>query len=133
MAASGYTISAIADVPATGKVDNVVEALQGITLRQASRIRVYLSREGVDVLAGVNIGGNQVLQTGAPVPLNAIVGVMPSTQDDMVLEVFAQANDLIIVSATNDNAAAQELRVLLQVMPLDDVLLSSAINMRRSA
>lgn len=133
MAAVGYSISVNEAVPLEGKVDNLVEGLQGITLRFPARVRVYLSRQSVDVLAGVNIGGVQVLQAGAPVPLNATAGVMPSIQDDLVLEVFAQVNDLIIVSGTNNNAAAQELRALIQVMPIDDVLLLSAINMRRTA
>lgn len=133
MAASGYSILAIASIPATDNVENVVANKQGITLRQASRVRVFLSREDVDVLAGINIGGTQVLETGAPTPLNATVGVMPSIQDDMVVEVFARQNDLIIISGTNSNAGAKELRVLVQIMPLDDVLISSAIRMRRSA
>lgn len=133
MGAVGYSIAVNSDIPLEGKVDNIVEGLQGITLRQPSRVRVWLSREGVDVLAGVNIGGNQVLQTGAPTPLDATVGAMPKIQDDLMVEVFANVNDLIIISGTNGNAAAQELRALIQVLPIDDVLLLSAINMRRSA
>ncbi len=133
MAAVGYSISKLEAVPLTGRIDNLVEGLQGITLRQASRVRVWLSREDVDVLAGINIGGVQVLQAGSPVPLNTTAGEMPKIQDDLMAEVFAAANDLIIISGTNENAAAKELRVLIQVLPLDDVLLMSAINMRRSA
>jgi len=133
MPASGYAISVIESIPLTGKVDNIVEGLQGITLRERSRVRVYLSREDVLVLAGVNIGGVQVLQAGSAVPLNTNAGEMPKIQDDLVVEVFAQKNDLIIISGTNGNAAPKELRVLLQVMPISDVLLLAAINMRRSA
>jgi len=133
MAASGYSISKLEAIPLTGKVDNIVEGLQGITLRERSRVRVYLSREDVDVLAGVNIGGNQVLQSGSPVPLNTTPGEMPKIQDDLVVEVFAMANDLIIISGTNENAADKELRVLIQVLPIGDVLLQAAIKMRRTA
>lgn len=133
MAAVGYSIAVIEAIPLTGKVDNLVEGLQGITLQQPSRVRVWLSREDVLVLAGVNIGGVQVLQTGSPTPIDATVGAMPKIQDDLMVEVFADRNDLILVSATNTNAADKELRALIQVLPLDDVLLSTAINMRRSA
>ena len=133
MAAQGYSIATNAKIPLTGDTPNIVEGLQGITLRQPSRVRVYLSRESVDVTCGVNIGGTQVLQTGAPAPLNATVGSMPKIQDDLVCEVFARPNDLIIISGANKNAAEQELRVLLQVMPIDDVILNAAIKARRSA
>ncbi len=133
MAAQGYSITGITDIPLTGIIENVVANRQGITLRQASRVRVYLSRESVDVLAGVNIGGTQVLEAGAPVPIDAVVGSMPSTQDDLVIEAIAMPNDLIIISGTNSNAAAQELRVLIMVTPIDDVVLNAAIKARLSA
>jgi len=127
MASSGYTITGITDIPITGNVANVVEGQQGITLRAPSRVKVFLNRESVDVLVGVNIGGTQVLEAGSPVPINATVGDMPSTQDDLYCEVMAMANDLIVVSATNANAALQEVRVLIQVMPIDDVVLGAAL------
>jgi len=133
VAASGYSISKLEAIPLTGKVDNIVEGLQGITLRERSRVRVYLSREDVLVLAGVNIGGVQVLQSGSPVPLNTTTGEMPKIQDDLVVEVFANANDLIIISGTNENAANKELRVLIKILPVSDILLMAAINMRRTA
>lgn len=133
MGAIGYTIAKIEDIPIAGNIDNIVEGLQGITLRQASRVRVWLSREDVLVSAGVNIGGVQVLQTGAPTPLNTVAGNMPQIENDLMVEVLASANDLIIISGANSNAAAKELRVLIQVLPLDDVLLMTAIKMRRGA
>jgi len=133
MVAVGYSISKIEDIPLTDTVDNIVEGLQGITLREASRVQVWLSREDVLVTAGVNIGGNQVLQSGSPVPLNTTAGEMPKIQDDLVVEVFAQANDLIIIQGANANVAAKELRALIKVLPLNDVLLNDAIRSRREA
>lgn len=132
MAASGYSITAVEDVPAGGVVDNLIKDRPGVKLRETSKVDIYLTREGVDVLITVVVGGSQVFPQG-PSNISTVIGSIPSTQDDKLITVFGQAGDEMLISATNANAAAQEARVLVKVMPIDDVMLQSAIKIRRGA
>lgn len=129
MAASGYSIAAIADIPATGNVDNVIANLPGVKLREAALVIIYLTRESVDVLASVTVGGTLVFPSG-PTNINTVAGSLPSTQDDQQIVILAQAGDEIIIAGTNGNASPQELRVLVQVLPLDDAILLHAAKIR---
>lgn len=132
MSASGYSITAISDVPLGGATPNLLSGLAGQKLREASRVTIFLTREVVEVLISVSIGGSEVLPSG-PVNINTVVGSLPSTQDDKVVEVFAQANDEIIIAATNSNAADKEARALVKIVPIDDALINSAILIRGRA
>jgi len=117
MPAIGYSISAINDIPAGESVNNIIENKPGVKLARRSAVDIFLSREGVDVSATVTVGGTAVYPNG-PTPLNATVGVLPSTQDDNVISVIADAGDEILIAGTNVNAAAQELRALVKVLPV---------------
>jgi len=117
MAARGQTITGISDIPATGNVDNVIKDRPGTTLFRRSSVQVFLTREGADVLSSVTVGGSNVMPLG-PVNIDTVVGSIPSTQDDLIIEVIAQAGDEIIISGTNANAAAQELRALVKIFPI---------------
>jgi len=129
MAASGYSIAAISDIDPAGNVDNVIANLPGVKLREASVVKIYLTRESVDVLASVTVGGSLVFPAG-PTNVVAAVGTLPSTEDDELIVILAQASDEIIISGTNSNVAAQELRALVQVMPVDDAILLHAAKIR---
>lgn len=133
MGAVGYSLTGITDIGIAGTVENVLDGKSGITLRQPSRVEVFLTREVVEVTCGVNIGGTQVLAAGSPVNISTVVGSLPSTQDDKVCDVIGGRNDLIVVSGANANAAAKELRALLRITPIDDVILQDAIRRRRGA
>lgn len=126
MAASGYTITSVFDVPAQGSEPNIILGRRGQKLDEPSRVLIYLTRESVDVQAAVNIGGTEVLSQG-PVNINTVNDTLPSTQDDKLIETFAQQGDDIIVSATNANVATQQLRVIVQVMPIDEAVVGSAL------
>jgi len=130
MAATGYSITDLTDIPATGTVDNTIKDKTGQKLSAASRLQFFLSAEGPgDVQAQITVGGTQVLNQG-PVALQPAVGTLPSTQDDMLLECFGQAGDEILIFANNSNVASREIATLVRVMPLDDAVIGSALKIR---
>jgi len=129
MAASGYTLTGITDIDAGGEIDNVVKNKPGVKLNQLSLVDIFLTRESVDVLTTVTVGGSIVFPQG-PVNVVAAVGTLPSTEDDNIITVIAQPQDEIIIAGTNSNAAPQELRALVKVMPIDDAMLATAIKIR---
>jgi len=117
MSAAGYSLGAISDIPLAGVIDNVVKNLTGQQLKRPSRVLIFLTREGVDVLVSITVGGTQVYASG-PCNISTVIGSMPSTENDLVVDCLAQGGDEIIIAGTNANAAAQELRALVQVMPI---------------
>jgi len=132
MAASGYTLTGITDIDPGGEIDNVVKNKPGVKLNQLSIVNIFLTRESVDILVTVTVGGSIVFPQG-PVNVVAAVGTIPSTEDDNIITVIAQPQDEIIIAGTNSNVAAQELRALVKVMPIDDAMLSTAIKLRTNA
>jgi len=132
MTAFGYSITGISDIDATGSVGNVIAEKPGRQLAGPSIVRIYLTRESVDVEAQVTIGGTNVFPSG-PVNVVAAVGTLPSTQDDEVITVVAQAGDSIIIAGTNANAAKQELRALVKVTLVDDAILLHAAAIRKGS
>jgi len=117
MTARGQTVTAISDLPANDTVDDIVGDLPGMTLARRSVVEIFLTREAVGVLATVNIGGSVVMPQG-PVNIDAVVGTVPSVQDDGIISVVASAGDKIIISGTNTTAGALELRALVKIMPV---------------
>jgi len=129
MVASGYSIAATFKIEAGGAVDNVIADKPGVKVREASVVKVYLTREDVKVLATVTIGGSVVFPQG-PVNINTVNGTLPSTEDDEIIVVMAEANSDIIIAGTNAEATPKELRALVQVLPLDDAILAHAAKIR---
>jgi len=127
--ASGYSITGVSPIDATGAIDNVIANKRGRTLKEMSVVDIYLTREDADVLVAVTIGGTEVLPQG-PVNIETVNGSLPSTQDDRVITSIGAANDEIIIQGTNANAAIKELRALVKVMPIDDTALVAALNLR---
>jgi len=118
MSALGYSIAAISDIPQADSVDNVLANRPGVKLARPSKVIIYMTRETIEVLAVVTVGGTNVFSSG-PTNISTVIGSLPSTQDDKIIEVVAARGDEIIVSGTNSAAAAaRELRVLVQVMPI---------------
>lgn len=117
MAARGQTITAISSIPANDSVENVVKDKPGVTLSRRSAVQIYLTREAVGVTATVTIGGSIVFPQG-PTNINTVVGSLPSTQDDLLIEVIAQKADEIIIAGVNTTGAALELRALVKIMPV---------------
>jgi len=125
MARSPYTLTAINDIPLSGTVNNVFAGEQGRTLPQNSMCLFALNGETVDITAGINLGGEQVLQSGSRVSLQATVGELPIIPDDQLVVTFADNGQEIIVSGANaDAVAARELRVIVRVFAVDDFMLA---------
>jgi len=122
--ADGYSITQITDIPLSESDDNIILAKGGTKLVEPSLVEVFANAEDVDVTMGVRIGSTDVLQAGSRVTLQATVGVMPSTRDDKIVSAIGSADEEIIVSGRNaDAAAAAELRVIIFVTPINDVIL----------
>jgi len=130
MGASGYSIAQVFDVPIGGAENNIIANKPGVKLAQTSVVDIYLTRESVDVVFNVTIGGTNVYPQPGPANISTVDGSLPSTQDDKVISVVAAAGDEIIISASNSNAALQEARALVKVMPVDDAMLVSAQKLR---
>lgn len=130
MGASGYSIAQVFSVPAGGAENNIIADKPGVKLPQTSTVDIYLTREDVDILFNVTIGGTNVYPQPGPANISTVLGSLPSTHDDKIISVVAAAGDEIIISASNANAAAKEARALVKVMPVDDAMLVSAQRLR---
>ncbi len=128
MADRPVSIAAIVDIPLSGRVANVFANLGGRTLTEPSIVLVALNRETVDVLAGVSIGGTEVLPANSAVTVQATVGVMPVLPDDIIVTSAGQAGDEIIITGTNADAAApRELRAIAKIIPVEDQAVLAAV------
>jgi len=133
MARVPYTLTAISDIALSSSVQNIFSDQQGRTLPQASMVLVALNGETVDVSAGVNIGGEQTLEAGSRVTLQATVGELPIIPDDQLVVSFGQSGQEMIVSGRNaDAAAARELRAIIRVFPTDDFVLARVMEELRA-
>jgi len=117
MVAEGYSIPRIESIPASGAVANIIVGQPGQKLRKNSRVRIYATRESASVLLTGTIGGNLVFPQG-PVDIETVNGTLPSTDDNLIVEVLANENDEIVIAATNSSVAALEARVLVMVSPV---------------
>jgi len=125
MPTTGYSIASIFDVPAGATEPNIIKNKPGVTLNEPSLVRVFMTREDVDQEITITIGGTQIYPAG-PVDIEAASGTLPSTQDNLVAEVFAGKGDDIIITAFNSNASPRQVRALVMVMPVDDSILRGA-------
>jgi len=116
-----YTLSTIEDIPATNSVNNILNGLQGEILPENSQVDIALNGESVDVTAQVTIGADNVFPTGR-VSLETTVGILPTLPDDRIIRTFGNGGERIILRGNNSNAAAQELRAVVQVTPIDDMV-----------
>jgi len=124
--ASPYTMVAVSDLPIAGSA-SMLEGQSGRTLQEASRIRIYLNRESVDVTFSILVGKENVLESGAGAAINATDGDLPSTRDDLLVDTFGLPGDEILIKGSNVNAALQEGRAIVMVTPVDDVVLQNAM------
>lgn len=116
-----YQIAVVNDVPLTSTVESLLLGRPGFTLNEPSRVMVYATRESVDVTMGLIVGQAIIMPNGSPANINTVAGSLPSIQDDLWAEGFGLAGDDIIIQAVNVNAAAQEARVLVKVVSVDDL------------
>lgn len=124
---SPYTMAVSLDIPISGS-SSLLEGISGRTLQEPSRIRMYANREDVLVTFSMLVGKDNVLEAGSGAALNATVGDLPSTRDDLLVDTFGLAGDEILIRASNTNAALKEARVIVMVTPIDDAALQNAMN-----
>jgi len=117
-----YTITQVSSIPANDVVENIIEGIQGRTVPQDSYIEVAANMADADVTMQMTVGADQVLPPG-PVNLDATAGQLPSIRDDKIIRTFAQGGDEMIIRGVNQDVAAQQLRVVIIVTPIDDVQL----------
>jgi len=116
--AGPYTLGVVVDVPAGG-TSSLLADQRGRTLLEPSRVICFANREGVDVLFNSTVGAESVTQDQAAA-INTVLGDVPSTRDDKLFDTFGFAGDEIVIRAANSNAAGQEARVTLFIIPVDD-------------
>jgi len=126
--AGPYTMVEVKDVTIGGS-DSLLSAKRGRVLPEASRVRIFANRESVDVTFNVTLGATEVLASLAGAAINATVGDVPSTRDDLLVDSFGEAGDEILILAANANAALQEARVIVWVDPIDDNALKMAMGL----
>jgi len=123
--AGRYSLTVINDLLALVGVPDILTGQPGAFVAEDSIVRVWATRESVDVLMGITIGRDVVLPVRSPANIVAAVGSLPSRQDDLIAESGAFAGQQIIINGANANVAAQELRVIVEVTPVGDVGLFS--------
>ncbi len=118
-------LTEVNDIPLSSTVVDVIANIPGSALAEKSLVQIAINGETVDIRAQVSVGGQQVLPESR-VTVQATVGVLPVTPDDIVLTTFGEANNQITVKGTNlDGAAAREIRIKLQTFPTSDILMLS--------
>lgn len=125
--AGPYTLIQVTDVT-IGGTDSLLANKQGRVLPEDSRVRIFANRESVDVSFGVTLGSTEVLATGGAAAINATIGDVPSTRDDLLIDSFGLAGDEILILAANSNVALQEARVIVWVDPIDDDIAKSVMD-----
>lgn len=125
--ANPYTISTITDV-AAGATTNLLTGLKGRVLAAPSRVQISFNSELVTDRISVIIGSDNVLDN-ARVTTVAGGGIMPSIRDDTIVTTFGNAGDEIIVNGFNSAGAASEVRAIVRVTEVDDVVLQNAMAM----
>ena len=118
-----YTITIVEDIPQASTVQNLVEGRSGRVMDEPSRVRVYATRETVDVTLGFVFGREEILPAGSVTNISTVIGSLPSRQDDLITETFGDTGNEIIIQGVNaDAAAARELRLLIDVTAVDDIM-----------
>ncbi len=117
--------TAVNDIPLADTVVDIVANVPGAILAEKSLVQVALNGETTDIRAQISIGGQQVLPESR-VSVQATVGVLPVTPDDIIVTSFGFAGNQITIKGTNlDAAAARELRAKVQTFPTSDIQLMS--------
>lgn len=118
-------LTEVTDIPLSDSIVDVIANIPGAVLAEKSMVQIAINGETVDVRAQVSIGGQQVLPESR-VTVQATVGVLPITPDDILVTSFGNANNQITVKGTNlDGAAAREIRIKVQTFPTSDIMLMS--------
>lgn len=114
------TLSIIEDLAIGAAGVDILREQADAQVKEPTVVVVYGNREGVDVTAQIKAGSDEVMPLG-PTPINATVGDGPILPDDRLVLTLLMPGERIQVLGTNANAAAQELRVVVQLFALSDI------------
>lgn len=118
-------LTAVEDIPLAESVQDILANIPGSQLAEESLVIIALNGETTDIRAQISIGGNQILPDSR-VTVQATVGVLPVTPDDVIVASFGKAGNQITIRGTNlDAATARELRAKVQIFPTADIELLS--------
>ncbi len=111
----------VRDIPLSDTVVDIAANIPGADISEPSLVLIALNGETVDIRAQVSIGGAQVLPESR-VTVQATVGVLPLTPDDVLVATLGNQGESITIKGTNlDAAAAREIRAKVLVFPMDDL------------
>ncbi len=120
--ADPYTITVVEDIGISSTVQNLIAGRSGRVLDEPSRVRIYATRETVDVTMGMILGRTEALPAGSVANISTVIGSLPSRQDDLIVETLGLGGAEIIIQGVNaDAAAARELRLLIDVAAVEDI------------
>jgi len=109
------------DIALSSTVVDIAANIPGADISEPSLVLIALNGETVDVRAQVSIGGAQVLPESR-VTVQATVGVLPVTPDDILIATLGNQGESITIKGTNlDAVAARELRAKVLIFPMDDI------------
>lgn len=109
------------DIALSSTVVDIAANIPGADISEPSLVLIALNGETVDIRAQVSIGGAQVLPESR-ITVNATLGVLPLTPDDVLVTTLGDAGESITIKGTNlDAAAAREIRAKVLVFPMDDI------------
>lgn len=114
------TLSIIEDLAIGASGVDILREQADAQVKELSVAVVYMNRESVDVTAQIKAGSDEVMPLG-PSAVNATVGDTPLIPDDRAVITFLRPGERLQVLGTNANAAAQELRVVVQIYAFTDV------------
>ena len=117
------SFNVINDIPLSDSVVDIAANIPGAILQEDSLVLIYMNGETVDIRAQISVGGNQVLPE-SPVTVQATVGVLPVTPDDVAIITFGKKGNAITIRGSNqDVAAAREIRAKVFTFPTSDIML----------
>ncbi len=118
-------LTVVDDLALSSTTVDILANIPGAVLAEDSLVQIALNGETVAIRGQISIGGNQVLPESR-VTVQATVGVLPITPDDILVSTFGKGNEQITVKGTNlDAAAAREIRAKVQTFPSSDIFLLS--------
>jgi len=111
----------INDIPLSSTVVDIAANIPGADISEPSLILIALNGETTAIRAQISIGTAQVLPESS-VTVQATVGVLPVTPDDILVTTLGNAGESITIKGTNlDAAAARELRAKVEIFPMSDI------------
>ena len=117
------SFTVIEDIPLSSTIVDIALGIPGSDISEPSLILIALNGETTDIRAQVSIGPTQVLPESR-VTVQATVGVLPVTPDDVLIATLGTAGQTITIKGTNlDAAAARELRAKVLVFPMSDIMM----------